>query len=62
MTLRDGVERVLGELVVVAIVAIGRGALRKVAQIGLVLLLEKSVLRGYAVSNGLRVLGEDRTG
>ncbi len=40
--LHDGVERVLGELVVVAIVAEGRGALGKVAQIGLVILLENA--------------------
>ena len=59
VALGDGGERVLGELVVVAIVAESRGALGKVAQVGLVLLFEKGVLGGEAVGNWFEVLGED---
>ncbi len=61
VALGNRVERILGELVVVAIVAIGRGAFGKVAEIGLVLLFEKSVLGGEAISNWFEVLGEDGT-
>jgi hypothetical protein len=43
----------IGELVVVAVVAEGGGALGKVAEVGLVLLFEKGVLRGEAVGHGL---------
>ena len=61
VALGDGVERVLGELVVVAVVAESGGALGKVAEIGLVLLFEKGVLGGEAVGNWFEVLGEDGT-
>ena len=47
------------ELVVVAVVAVGGGALGKVAKIGLVLLFEKRVLRGEAVGDRFYLLGED---
>src|SRR5208282_6331467 len=58
----DGCERVLGEPVVVAVVAEGGSALRKVAEIRLVLLFEKGVLGGEAVGNWFDILGEDATG
>jgi hypothetical protein len=61
VTLEDRVERVLGKLVVVVVVAEGSGAFGKVAEIGFVLLFEKRVLRGQAVGNWLDVLGEDGT-
>ena len=57
VALTDGRERVLGELVVVAVVAEGGGALRKVAEIRLVLLFEERVLGGDALSNWFDVLG-----
>ena len=50
----------IGEFVVVAVVAEGGGALGKIAQIGFVLLVEEGVLRGEAVGNWFEVLGEDR--
>ena len=51
----------LGEFVVVAVVAEGGGALGEVAEIGLVLLFEKGVLGGEAIGNWFDVLGEDGT-
>src|SRR3984885_10414310 len=60
--LKDGIERVLRQLVVVAIISVGGGALGKAAELGFVIIVEEAVLRGYAVGGGLRVLGEDRTG
>ena len=39
-----GSERILGKLVVISVVAEGSGALRKVAEIGFVLLLEQRIL------------------
>jgi hypothetical protein len=62
VALGEGNERVLGEFVVVAVVAEGGGALRKVAEIGLVLLFEKGVLGGETVGNWFEVLGEEGTG
>src|SRR5260370_3905863 len=62
VVLGNGVERVLGELVVVAVVPEGGGTLGKVAEVGLVLLLEECVLSGEAVSNWFEVLGENGTG
>src|SRR6266478_6875709 len=62
MALGDSVERVLGELVVVSVVAESGGTLGKVAEIGFVLLFEKGVLDGQAVGHWLEVLGKDRTG
>ena len=59
MALGDGVERVVGKLIVVAVVAEGRGTLGKIAEIGLVLLFKNGVLRGDAIGYGLEVLGED---
>ena len=59
MALGDGVERVVGKLVVVAIVAEGCGTFGKIAKIGLVLFFKNSVLRGDAIGYGLEVLGED---
>lgn len=44
MTPRDGRERVVGEPVIIAVVAEGGRALRKIAEIRFVLLVEKSVL------------------
>ena len=51
----------VGELVVVAVVAEGGGALGKIAEIGLVLLFENGVLGGEAVGNWFEVLGEAAT-
>ena len=58
----DCVEGVVGELVIVSVVAEGRGALGKVTKIGLVLLFEKRVLSGQAVGKRLEVLGKERAG
>ena len=40
----DGCERAVGELIVVAIVSVGGGALRGVLEIGLIELFEESIL------------------
>ena len=58
----NGVEGILGEFVVVAVVAEGGSALGKVAQIGLVLLFEKRILGGEAISNGFEILCENGSG
>ena len=60
MAALDGVERVVGEPVVVAVVAKRCRALREVAQIGFVLLVEKGILGGKAFGNGLGVPGQRR--
>ena len=57
--LGDGVERVFVQLVVVAIIAEGGGALRKVPEIGLVLLIKKRVLGGKAVGDWFEILGQN---
>src|SRR5260370_42645598 len=62
VALNDGVERVFGELVVVAVVAESGSALGKVSEGGLILLLEKCVLGGHAVGNWFEVLGKDGNG
>jgi hypothetical protein len=62
MATDDGVERVVGEFIVVAVVAVGCGALGKVAEIGLLLLFEKRVLGGEAVGDRLEVLADDSSG
>lgn len=51
-----------GELVVITVVSEGGGALGKIAKIGFVLLVEKCILCGQAISHGLDVLGESGTG
>jgi hypothetical protein len=56
VALRNRLQRVVGELVVVAIVAERRGALRKVLEITLILLFEQRILRSEANGNRLRVL------
>jgi hypothetical protein len=53
VALGNGSERVVRKLVVVTVVAEGCRALRKVAEIGLVLLVENSILGGNAVGNWL---------
>ena len=57
----NGSERVVRQLVVVTIVAEGGRALRKVAEIGLVLLVENRILGGDAVGNRLYILRESTT-
>src|SRR5258708_247559 len=59
MAQSDSGERIIGKLVVVAIVAKGGGALRLIAQVGLILLLKKSVLGGEMLGNRFVVLGEN---
>src|SRR5260221_11864378 len=59
VVLGDGVERAVGELVVVAVVSEGGSALGKIAEIGFVLLLKKSVLGGEEVGDWLGILGKD---
>lgn len=61
VALLDGFERVLGKLVVVAVVAEGGGALRKISQISLVLLFKKGVLGNETLGNRFDVLTEDGT-
>ncbi len=56
VVLHDAVERVVVELVVIAVISEGRGALREIAEFGLVLFIEKGILRGNAVPGGFRVL------
>jgi hypothetical protein len=60
VALHNGFERILRKSVVVAIVAESCGSLRKVAEVGFVLLVEKRILRGEAVCNGFGVLGEEQ--
>jgi hypothetical protein len=48
----DGGERAVGELVVVAVVSVGGGALGGVLQVGLVELFEESVLGGETSVDG----------
>ena len=62
MSAQDGRERVVGELVVVAIVAESRRTLRKIAQIAFVLLVEERVLRRQAFGDGFRSLRKGRRG
>src|SRR5258708_13787088 len=59
VVLGDGVERTVGELVVVAVVSECASALGKTAEIGLVLLFKKRILGGEAVGDRLGVLGQD---
>src|SRR5215469_5067358 len=47
----NAVERVIGQLVVVAIVSVTRGGFRRSAQIGLILLVKKGILGGQTVGN-----------
>jgi hypothetical protein len=56
--LRNGCEGALREFVVIAVIAEGRGALGKIAQIGFILLVEQRVLGGDAVGYRLNVLGD----
>ena len=58
----SGVERVIGEFIVKSIIATRGGALGKIAEIRLVLLIEKRVLCGEAVGNRRKALSEGRTG
>src|ERR1700730_7551303 len=57
----DGIERVVGELVVVAVVAECGRAFRKAAEIRLVLLFEECVLGRDALSDWFDVLSEGTT-
>src|SRR5258706_12852854 len=59
VVLGDGVERAVGELVVVAVVSEGGSALGKIAEIGFVLLLKKSVQGAAVVGDWLGILGKD---
>ena len=61
MATGDGIERVLGELIVVSVIAERRRALGKVAEIRFVLLFKERVLRGKAVSDWFNVLGGGTT-
>ena len=58
VALFDRLEREVIEPVVVAIVAEGSGALRVVAEIGFVLLLEQCVLRSNTLGDRFEILGE----
>jgi hypothetical protein len=58
----DRRKRVIGQAIVVAIIAIGRCALRMQAQVGLILLLEQRVLGGEAQFDGLRRRAHAGTG
>ena len=60
--LGNRVERVVGEPVVVAVVPERSRALRKIAQICFVLLVEKTILCGQAVGHRLVILGKNRNG
>jgi len=62
MAPRDRAWRIVGEAVVVAVVAEGGRALRKVAEIGFIPLVEKSILRGQAFGKRLLFLGKNRCG
>ena len=59
--LNDGVERVLGELVVISVITVRSGPLRKIPEIGFVLFFEKRVLSGEAIRHRFNVLGEEGT-
>ena len=61
MALRNRGERIVGELVVVAIVSVGGGALGKIAKIGFVLFFEESVLGGKTLGQRLEVLSNERS-
>jgi hypothetical protein len=58
----NGFERIICELIVVPVVAEGCGSFREVAQIGFILLFEKSILGGEAILNGLCILSDERCG
>src|SRR5260370_6838165 len=62
VSLGDSAKGVVGELVIVAVVAEGGGALGKVAEIGLVLLFENILLGGEGVRNWVEVLAEELPG
>ena len=62
LSLADGVERIIGKLIVKPIFAARGGALWKIAEIRFVLLFKKRVLGGKAVGNWFGALSEDRTG
>ena len=62
VALRDRLQRVVGELVVIAIVAESGGALGKVLEIRLVLLFEKRILCGNTIGYRLRVLPKQEAG
>ena len=54
----DGIEGIVVELIVVAVVAKSGGALGKITEIALVLLVEERVLRGEAFGERLGILGK----
>ncbi len=58
MALHNRRERILPELVVIAIIAIGGSPLRKVAEIRLILIIVKSILSREAIGNRFYILGE----
>src|SRR5579864_3804446 len=60
MVPHDGVERIVIQLVVVAVIAECGGALGIIAEIRLVLLVEESVLRRQAVSQSFGLLGRKK--
>src|ERR1700722_9214904 len=62
MTAPDGIDRIVGQPVVVAVVSERSRALGKIAQVGFVLLVENSILRREPVGNGLGCLRKRSSG
>jgi hypothetical protein len=60
--LRDGIERVLAKFVVVAVVPKRGSTLGKIAEVGLVLLVEKSVLCRETTGKRSNLLGKNGAG
>src|ERR1051326_588464 len=60
MVPHDGIERIVIQLVVITVIAESGGALRIIAQIRLVLLVEESLLRRQAVSQSFGLLGRNQ--
>ena len=58
VSLNDSGKRVVGELVVIAIIAESGGALREIAELGFVVFVEKRILRGEVVGDRLGILCE----
>src|SRR5208337_948160 len=61
IALNNRVQRVLRQLVVISVVAVGSRPLGKIAKIGLVLLVEDRVLGSHAVSHWLHALSKNAT-
>jgi hypothetical protein len=60
LPLQNRFERVIVQPIVVAIIPEGGGSLGEVAEVGLILRVEQSVLFGYALRNRLDGLGKTR--